>query len=151
MMKYLNLCLAACMLMLPAIAMADVICLTSGKEIKAKVVTVGEKEITYKKADNPDGPNYVVPSETVFYIEFDNGQREVVTPQDGNRTTTTSQQQNVVTSPTATPSGNTLLGVLTNTTGGMEVDEEARKPNMFPDMGFMPRVTVGYQLSLIHI
>lgn len=133
------------MLMLPAIAMADVICLTSGKEIKAKVVTVGEKEITYKKADNPDGPNYVVPSETVFYIEFDNGQREVVTPQDGNRTTTTSQQQNVVTSPTATPSGNTLLGVLTNTTGGMEVDEEARKPNMFPDMGFMPRVTVGYQ------
>lgn len=145
-MKHFKQCVATCLALLPAYAWADVICLTSGQEIKSKVVTVGEKEITYKKAENLNGPNYVVSNESVFYIEFDDGHREVITPQDAQQTSElpSAVYNNVPpsASETASESGQgTLAGTILN---GMKI-EPKKKHNRFPSVGFMPRVVVGYQ------
>lgn len=148
-MKHFKQCVATCLALLPTYAWADVICLTSGQEIKSKVVTVGEKEITYKKAENLNGPNYVVANESVFYIEFDDGHREVITPQDVPQTSTSPVYHNAASpaSETDTDTGRgTLAGTVVKATNGMKI-EPKKKHNRFPSIGFMPRAVIGYQAT----
>ncbi|MDE5868766.1 MAG: hypothetical protein K2H18_00915 [Muribaculaceae bacterium] len=145
MKQILQCAIAGIVLCSPLMAMADVICLTSGEEIPAKIVTIGEKEITYKKASNPTGPNYVVSRETVFYIDFDNGQREVLNSMDVQNNTTSANSENAVTD-TSLPAGgnNTLTGMVRNSMSGVIVEPKQEK-RYFPEFGFMPHVTLGYQ------
>lgn len=51
----------------------DVIQLKTGEEIKVKIVKVGDKEIEYKKMDNPDGPIYAVSKDQVASFDFNKG------------------------------------------------------------------------------
>ena len=50
----------------------------NGDVIEGKVVEVGTKTISYKKADNPDGPNYVIEKGYIDRIEYQNGTEEYV-------------------------------------------------------------------------
>ena len=55
----------------------DIITLTNGDEIKAKVLEITSKEIKYKKYENLDGPTVIVDISKVFAINYENGTREV--------------------------------------------------------------------------
>ncbi|MBS1780513.1 MAG: hypothetical protein JST70_14380 [Bacteroidetes bacterium] len=50
----------------------------SGDVIEGKIIEVGTKTISYKKADNPDGPNYVIEKGNIDRIEYQNGTEEYV-------------------------------------------------------------------------
>lgn len=56
----------------------DAIMLSDGQTIDCKVISIGKTDITYKRADNPDGPTYSVPVSKVFYITYENGQKEII-------------------------------------------------------------------------
>jgi hypothetical protein len=60
-----------------ALLAQDNIVLRNGEEIKAKVQEVGTTEIKYWKADNLNGPLYVVLKSDVFIIKYENGTKEV--------------------------------------------------------------------------
>ena len=55
----------------------DVITLKNGDEIKAKVTEISPSEIKYKQLDNLEGPTRVIEKEQVFFINYENGTREV--------------------------------------------------------------------------
>jgi hypothetical protein len=54
----------------------DVIALKTGEEIQASVQEVGINEIKYKRADNSNGPVYVLKKSEVFMIIYQNGTRD---------------------------------------------------------------------------
>lgn len=49
----------------------------SAEEIPAKVLEVGDTHIRYRKYSNPDGPIYSVSRSGVFFIRYENGEKEV--------------------------------------------------------------------------
>lgn len=49
------------------------------EEIPAKVIEVGENQIRYRKFSNPDGPIYTISRSEVFFIRYENGEKEVIT------------------------------------------------------------------------
>lgn len=55
----------------------DTLYTVSGQKIAAKVVEINQTEIKYKKANNPDGPIYVVDKTDVALIEYKNGSKEL--------------------------------------------------------------------------
>lgn len=55
----------------------DVITLTNGTEIEAKVTKVSEKEIEYKKWNNIDGPVYTLDVNKITSIKYINGEKDV--------------------------------------------------------------------------
>lgn len=55
----------------------DKIHLRNGDVIDGKVSEVGTKDISYKKADNPDGPSYRLGKGEVSKIEYENGSEDV--------------------------------------------------------------------------
>lgn len=75
-MKKFLVCLFALVAM--SASAKDVIMLSDGQTIDAKVLSIGSSEISYKRADNPNGPTYVIPTAKVFYIAYENGQKEVI-------------------------------------------------------------------------
>ena len=54
----------------------DIIYKTDGTKEEAKVSLVGEKEIQYKKFNNPDGPVYSVNRDEILLITYENGEYE---------------------------------------------------------------------------
>ncbi len=55
----------------------DRIVFKNGDEVNAKVSRVGIDNITYKTADNLDGPEYVIPKLDIFMIVYENGKKDV--------------------------------------------------------------------------
>lgn len=55
----------------------DVIVLKDASEIEAKVLVVGIDDITYKKWDFQDGPDYKIQKWKVLFIKYSNGAKEV--------------------------------------------------------------------------
>lgn len=55
----------------------DNIILKNGDEISAKIKTISEKEIIYKKCTFQDGPDYILKKENVLLIKYSNGTKEV--------------------------------------------------------------------------
>ena len=60
-------------------AAQDVIFLTNGDEIEAKVLKVTETELEYKRYDNIDGPSYTKSLTNVFMVKYENGVKDVFT------------------------------------------------------------------------
>lgn len=56
----------------------DVINLKNKTSIKAKVLNVGVKTISYKKSDNLDGPSYELRNREVNNILYENGTQEII-------------------------------------------------------------------------
>lgn len=80
MKKYIVLCAALCAA-LTSLRAQDMIVLRNAQaeEIPAKVLEVGETQIRYRKFSNPDGPIYTVGRSEVFFIRYENGEKEVIT------------------------------------------------------------------------
>ena len=55
----------------------DVITLRNGDEIKSKVTEITPSEIKYKQWDNLEGPTRVIEKTQVFFINYENGTREI--------------------------------------------------------------------------
>lgn len=55
----------------------DVITLTNGSEIKAKVTKVSDKEIEYKRWNNIEGPVYALGANKITSIEYFNGEKDI--------------------------------------------------------------------------
>jgi hypothetical protein len=76
-----NACLLFLFLMCSLAAMAqDVIIKKNGDEINSKVLEVGVTEIKYKKADNLNGPDYVIYKSDVFLIKYADGRKDIINP-----------------------------------------------------------------------
>jgi hypothetical protein len=56
----------------------DIITLKTGDEINAKVTEISSSEIKYKRFDNLEGPTIVISSNTVFFIKYENGTKEII-------------------------------------------------------------------------
>lgn len=75
----------------------DTIIFKNGTLQNAKVLEVGTANITYKKTENLDGPNYVVDKNQIAVIQYANGTRDVmpyVSPAQHTNTTTTAPVSN---------------------------------------------------------
>lgn len=68
--------LLAC-LGLAAMQAQDLITLRDGTDIEAKVLQVSPDEIKYKRTDNPDGPDFILPTADVLLIRYANGANQV--------------------------------------------------------------------------
>lgn len=56
----------------------DVIYLTDGTKVDGKISLVGTDHVTYKKADNPTGPDHQLQRKEVLMIVYENGTHEVI-------------------------------------------------------------------------
>ena len=71
-MKRLTLFLL-CATILVTIYAQDIIVTNNSERINALITEVSETEIRYKKADNPDGPIFVLPTSDISSILYRNG------------------------------------------------------------------------------
>lgn len=69
---------------LGAKAQQDTVFKTNGEKIPCKVLEVGTNGVSYKKADNPDGPTFIDNKEDISFIRFRNGQKQEFIKQAGN-------------------------------------------------------------------
>ncbi len=69
----------------------DLIIKSDGEEIKAKVLSVEEHKVSYKKWTNQNGPTYSLNTDNIFMIKYENGEKDVFTAKtDGKKTSTNS-------------------------------------------------------------
>lgn len=72
----LSVCLLLCGWQVSA---QDVITKTNAEELKAKIVTISDDQIEYKKWENLDGPTYTISPKEVFTIKYQNGTKDIFT------------------------------------------------------------------------
>jgi len=74
-----NLCLSLAILVINAIGAIsqDTIILKNAEIIVGKVITIGEKEISYKNFENLSGPDYSLSLTKVAGIKYPNGYMDV--------------------------------------------------------------------------
>ncbi|MBP6977425.1 MAG: hypothetical protein KBB71_03825 [Lentimicrobiaceae bacterium] len=64
----------------------DVLFKTDGSKEEVRILQVGNREIQYKKFDNPDGPVYIVNKENVVMITYENGDYDLFSKPDYRKT-----------------------------------------------------------------
>lgn len=57
----------------------DVIYKTDGTREEVKIIQIGNREVQYKKFDNPDGPVYIINKENMVMITYENGDYDLFT------------------------------------------------------------------------
>ena len=122
----------ACILPLTA---KQTMTMLSGEELEVAIVTLGETEITYKKASNPGGPNYTVSRDKVFFIVYDDGSREVITAPDAASAV----------APDSNYTGSSLSAIARGSAEQMIAADTVPVKKHFPRISFYPRASVGYQ------
>lgn len=66
-----KICLFICMFFITSYFFAqDIIVKINAEEIQAKVLTINENDISYKKWDNQDGPTYIISIDKVLFINI---------------------------------------------------------------------------------
>jgi len=66
----------------------DIIYYTNGDEINAKVTKIGKEEISYKKFENLNGPEYSEEKKNIFMIKYENGTKDIINTINDNNTET---------------------------------------------------------------
>lgn len=56
----------------------DLIVLRNATEIQSKVLSITPESVTYKRWSNLEGPAYTIPKSEVFYIKYQNGEKDVM-------------------------------------------------------------------------
>jgi hypothetical protein len=69
----------------------DIIYKADGSKEEAKITLVGEREIQYKKFNNPEGPVYSLSKSEILMITYENGEYEMVSNQ--NNTVKSNNQE----------------------------------------------------------
>jgi len=59
-----------------AVISQDKIYRNNGKVVEAKIIEIGSSEVKYKEFNNPDGPVYVLESDRIKKIVFQNGKEQ---------------------------------------------------------------------------
>jgi hypothetical protein len=59
----------------------DLILLTTGEELKSKIIEITNSEIKFKKINYLDGPTHVISKSNIFMITYKTGQKEILSPQ----------------------------------------------------------------------
>ena len=63
----------------------DIIVLRNTHEVQAKVESVGQNEIIYRKWTNLEGPTYTLAKGDIFFIKYANGEKDIIQqPQQGS-------------------------------------------------------------------
>lgn len=57
----------------------DIVIRKTGDEIKAKITEVGLDNVKYKKFDNLEGSDYIIPRDEIFMIKYENGNNDTLT------------------------------------------------------------------------
>lgn len=106
------LILIASTLIVYAVKAQDLIVMKNAEEIQAKVTVVTTDEVSYKKWSNLEGPSYTIPKSAIFYIKYQNGEKEVFQKMDMSNDVKATNVKN-----TATPvkfQGYLTLGTIFN-------------------------------------
>lgn len=89
--KKLRVVASCCFVLAAQVVWADdVIQLKNGDEIKAKVISVSETELTYKRGNDSNGPLRTLSLNKVLYVKYENGEKEVFTTDNEKTVTPTS-------------------------------------------------------------
>lgn len=89
----------------------DTLYTVSGQKIAAKVVEINQTEIKYKKANNIDGPVYVVDKSDVALIEYKNGSKELYGTGSGSSEGVNTNDQTIASNNVQTrPRVNVIIG-----------------------------------------
>ena len=64
----------------------DIIVKKDGEEIKSKIIEIGIDNVKFKKFDNLEGPDYVLPKYDIVFVKFANGIKEVFNVEKSNKT-----------------------------------------------------------------
>lgn len=76
------LILVVSVLIVSTVKAQDLIVLKNAEEILAKVTTITTDTITYKKWSNLEGPSYTTPKSAIFYIKYQNGEKDIFQKED---------------------------------------------------------------------
>ncbi len=80
-MKRINLLAILFLTIITAMAQ-DVIVMKNGDVIQSKVQKITKTEIEYKKFSNLNGPTYTIEKTDVFVINYENGEKEIITAEE---------------------------------------------------------------------
>lgn len=72
-MRHLALFFLLATMLSASVRAQDIITKRNYTDIQAKVTEVGPREVKYKRFDSPNGPEYVIPIESVMAIRYENG------------------------------------------------------------------------------
>lgn len=110
----------------------------NGDEFEVEIITIGATEISYKKASNPTGPTYTVNRNQVFFILYENGEKEIITnaAQSSSASNTTPASQN-----------QEMQQALVTTTQQVVTENIENEPDYFPKISFYPRVFTGFHVT----
>jgi len=70
----------------------DIITLRNGNEVRARITEISATEIRYLRFDNLDGPTRIIPRSDVFFIVYEDGTQEIITPLSEPNVATPTQQ-----------------------------------------------------------
>lgn len=74
-----NLLLATFIMAICVVKAQDVVVLQNAEEIEAKITSITQDAVTYKRWSNLEGPTYTIDKSQVFYIKYQNGEKDVMT------------------------------------------------------------------------
>ncbi len=95
----------------------DVIVLQNADEIQAKVVAITQDQVTYRRWSNLGGPTYTINKSQIFYIKYQNGEKDVMTTMPtANRMTSAGRSATAQSSPIMF-AGYVNLGTIFNAEG----------------------------------
>ncbi|MBO6060417.1 MAG: hypothetical protein J6P67_09790 [Bacteroidaceae bacterium] len=55
----------------------DIIITKKGEEIQAKILEVSPRTVTFKRFNNPDGPNFVLNTSDIIMVRYENGDKDI--------------------------------------------------------------------------
>jgi hypothetical protein len=56
----------------------DIIVMRNADEVMAKVTSITQDQVTYKRWSNLDGPTYTISKSQIFYIKYENGEKDLM-------------------------------------------------------------------------
>lgn len=115
------LILVVSVLIVSTVKAQDLIVLKNAEEILAKVTTITTDTITYKKWSNLEGPSYTTPKSAIFYIKYQNGEKDIFQKEDMVNEIKVSNEKNMST-PIKFQGYFTLGTIFTSISAGPTVD-----------------------------
>lgn len=131
-MKKLILTVMICVLSLVTMSAHQTMTMANGEELEVEIVSMGIDEISYKKASNPNGPTYTTRRSNVFFIIYEDGKTEIITPQSAPQPVAS----NVNAGNVEVASSNVAVA-----------DQTVPEINYFPRTTFYPRTSVGFHAT----
>lgn len=92
-----NVFVSMFLLMTTGLKAQDMIVKKNGDEVKAKVISVEDDKVSYKRWSNVNGPTYTISTNKIFMIKYANGEKDVFNAETANNAYTTTTNTNTAT------------------------------------------------------